>query len=99
MTLHNILEARLRRLGEIQTARKPPLSKFHRIIMNGESALTFLLFKDGEGKIDREMVRIWFGEERLPGDWRGDVSGQRIGLVHMNAVAGKLNKLEAARGK
>jgi hypothetical protein len=101
MTLEDILASRLRRLSQIplQTSRTPPLSKFHRTIMNGESALILLTFGDKEGKISREQLRIWFEEERLPDGWKEDVSGVKVGFGRMNSIAGRLNKMELAMGE
>jgi len=99
MTIEDILTTRLRRLSQIKTSRTPPLSKLHRIIMNGESALILLTFGDKDGKIDREQLRIWFEEERLPDGWEEDVSGVKVGFGRMNAIAGRLNKMELAKGE
>ncbi|KAI0321821.1 Cloroperoxidase [Amylostereum chailletii] len=46
-----------------------PLSKPHSIISFGEVALTSQMFSDKEGRIPKDFLRQWFGEQRLPDGW------------------------------
>lgn len=64
-----------------------PLSTVHNIIAVGELALTKQAFEDAEGRVSKEYIRAWYGEERLPAGWTIP-QGKVLGLVSTS----KLNK-------
>ena len=68
-----------------------PLSKVHDIISRGEVALTMQLFADSEGRIPKQFIGEWFGEERLPRGWNGPTS--MIGLISTTRLANLVGKL------
>jgi len=103
ITFQDLLSARLRRLSEMPTDRKPPLSFFHKQMLTGETALILCTLGDtgdDKGKVDRETLRIWFGEERLPNGWTGAVSGKGLNIGTTNGIAKKFKAgIEAVDGK
>ncbi|VDB85357.1 unnamed protein product [Peniophora sp. CBMAI 1063] len=46
-----------------------PLSTVHNIIAVGELALTQQAFQDPEGRLPKDHLRAWYGEDRLPLGW------------------------------
>jgi hypothetical protein len=89
LTLFEFAKARFRR---DKTLTKP-LSKLHLTFARGESAFTILTLGDRRGLVDPELIRIWFGEERLPDGWRGNVTGWQVGLGELNSVAGRVGQI------
>ncbi|KAF9458578.1 Chloroperoxidase [Collybia nuda] len=46
-----------------------PLDQLHSQIATGESALTWLVMKDQHDEVPKEIIKEWYGEERLPHGW------------------------------
>jgi hypothetical protein len=95
ITLEDLVQVRLRRLGDMKASGSAPLSWFHNSMLSGETALILLTLGDKgskDAKVDRELLRVWFGEERLPGGWKKNISGNTIGLLHTNDIANELKR-------
>ncbi len=65
LTFEDLVRVRAARDQTLQS----PLSKFHGAISRGEVALTIQTLGDGEGRISKQFIREWFGDERLPEGW------------------------------
>lgn len=82
-------------LVQVRAARNAtlnrPLSKIHDIISRGEIALTTQLFADSEGRIPKQFIGEWFGEERLPRGWYKPTT--MIGLISTTRLANLVGKL------
>ncbi|KAI0068698.1 Cloroperoxidase [Artomyces pyxidatus] len=59
-----------------------PLNSKLTTIARGEVALTVEMFGDAEGRVSKEFVRQWFGEQRLPVGWVRPK--KNIGLIATN---------------
>jgi hypothetical protein len=62
-----------------------PLSKAHGAIARGEVALTVQTLGDSEGRMPKQFIREWFGDERLPEGWLKPVT--TIGLLSTTRIA------------
>jgi Peroxidase, family 2 len=95
ITFDDLVEVRKRRLGDMAVNGHAPLSWFHNSMLSGETALVLLTLGDNgrkDGKVDREKLRSWLGEERLPDGWTKNVSGRTIGLKHTDDIANEVKK-------
>ncbi|TFK47167.1 heme-thiolate peroxidase [Heliocybe sulcata] len=82
----------------VREAKLPPgkaLDAFHAEVSRGESALSWLLMKDDDrNEVPLERIRQWFGEERLPEDWKKP--SQPLGLITTRETAVEVKKLIAS---
>lgn len=62
-----------------------PLSSFHGAIARGEVAFTIQTLGDREGRMPKQFIREWFGDERLPEGWSRPVT--TIGLLSTTKIA------------
>lgn len=84
LSFHDIVSQRAAR----DAAMAKPLDAVHQVISRGEVALTCEVLGDEEGRVPKEFVRQWFGEERLPEGWRRP--GSAVGLVGTTRVVNKV---------
>jgi len=68
-----------------------PLSKFHGAIARGKVALTVQTFGDSEGRISKQFLREWFGEDRLPEGWLKPATP--TGLLSITRIANRVADL------
>ncbi|KAI0053624.1 Cloroperoxidase [Auriscalpium vulgare] len=59
-----------------------PLNNTHTTISRGEVVLTVEALGDEEGRVPKDYIRQWFGEERLPEGWQRPK--KTIGLLTTN---------------
>jgi len=83
--------ASYRQARNAATAKQP--SNFHQAIMKGESAFIFETLGNKERKVDRDRLRLWFGEERLPDGWTGNVNETTTTLRKLNSLGNQINKI------
>lgn len=79
LTIHNFARARADRESHLVH----PLDSMHSEIGRGEAALTWLLMKDEQGEVPLERLEQWYGEERLPDNWKKPATS--IGLFDARA--------------
>jgi len=89
MTIEHLVRVRRRRSAALRT----PLSTLHADIMMGESAFIVETFADADGVINREVLKEWFGEERLADGWSGNVTGKTTGIIHLHLLGKKLSNM------
>lgn len=87
LTFEDLVQVRAARDQTLLT----PLSKSHGIITRGEVALTIQTFGDSEGRISKQFIRQWFGEDRLPEGWLGPAT--TTGLLSTNRIANRVAEL------
>ncbi|KAI0254741.1 Cloroperoxidase [Lactifluus subvellereus] len=87
MTFDDLVQVRAARNATLDR----PLSKVHDIISRGEIALTTQLFADSEGRMPKQFIGEWFGEERLPQGWYKPAT--MIGLISTTRLANLVGKL------
>ena len=68
-----------------------PLSTLHGAISRGEVALTVQTIGDSEGRISKQFIREWFGEDRLPEGWLKPVT--TTGLLSTTRIANRVADL------
>ena len=74
-----------------------PLGHLHAEIAAGESALTWLLMKDGRGEVPLERLEQWYGEERIPDGWKKPAG--IVGLLEARGNAKNVAEVMSALGK
>jgi len=89
LTLYSFALARTRR----DTTLTKPLSFLHRTFARGESAFTLLTLGDARGVVSPSLLRTWFGEERLPDGWTGNLTGWKVGVSELNTVAKRVGQI------
>ncbi|KZT25016.1 Cloroperoxidase [Neolentinus lepideus HHB14362 ss-1] len=105
--LHSFLHAcpvghgfRLEDYAKIRVVREatlPPgksLDAFHAEVSRGEAALSWLLMQDGKGEVSPERMNQWYGEEKLPEDWKKPE--RPLGLLTTRFTAAKVKNLMAS---
>ncbi|THH19790.1 heme-thiolate peroxidase [Bondarzewia mesenterica] len=70
-----------------------PLSGAHNIIARGEIALTCQVFGDEEGRVPKEFVQEWYGQERLPEGWSRPA--RSVGVVETSKLNNKVATMSA----
>jgi hypothetical protein len=70
---------------------KVPLSKFHGAISRGEVAFTVQTLGDDEGRISKQFIREWFGDERIPEGWSRPVTA--MGFLSTTRIANRVAEL------
>jgi len=85
LTLSDFSRARV----DIEAALDKPLSSLQSRIARGEVALTSRVLGTDTGEISLERIRQWFGEERLPDDWKK--SKEPVGIMNVHA---RVNEVE-----
>ncbi|KAH9045351.1 Cloroperoxidase [Lactarius pseudohatsudake] len=68
-----------------------PLSRMHGVISRGEVALTLQALGDSEGRVSKQFIREWFGDQRLPEGWLKPVTA--IGLLSTTRIANRVADL------
>ncbi|KAI9467066.1 Cloroperoxidase [Lactarius psammicola] len=68
-----------------------PLSRLHGVISRGEVALTIQTLADKEGRISKQFIREWFGDERLPEGWSKPAT--TTGLLSTSRIANRVADL------
>lgn len=88
MRLKDFARARIERAN----AERKELDWKHKIIAHGESVLTLLVLgkgdpgtKDAELTIPKDQLYEWYGEERLPDEWKKPA--QPVGLFRANGLS------------
>lgn len=89
LTLYSFALARTRR----DTTLTKPLSFLHGTFARGESAFTLLTLGDARGVVSPALLRTWFGEERLPDGWTGNMTGWTVGVSELNTVAKRVGQI------
>ncbi|KAF9468363.1 Chloroperoxidase [Collybia nuda] len=84
--LNDFARARVDRESRLKT----PLDEIHSQIATGESALTWLVMKDQRGEVPINLVKEWYGEERIPHGWVPPA--KPIGLFSAHGVASMIAK-------
>lgn len=91
LTMHNFARARADRESRLAH----PLDSIHSEIGRGEAALTWLLMKDEQGEVPLARLEQWYGQERLPDNWKKPTTS--IGLFdarsHSKQVKAEMAKL------
>ncbi|KAK0471396.1 Chloroperoxidase, partial [Armillaria novae-zelandiae] len=92
LSICDIAEVRVKR----EAALEKPLNWWHEQIALGESALSWLLLRDGsdeQATVPVERMREFFGEERLPEGWWERVRPQQaVGLLTARRIANEVQK-------
>ncbi|KAI9447981.1 Cloroperoxidase [Lactarius indigo] len=78
------------RAARDQTLQRP-LSRLHGVISRGEVALTLQTLGDSEGRVSKQFIREWFGDERLPGGWSKPAN--TTGLLSTTRIANRVADL------
>ncbi|KAH9077120.1 Cloroperoxidase [Lactarius deliciosus] len=78
------------RAARDQTLHRP-LSRLHGVISRGEVALTLQTLGDSEGRVSKQFIREWFGDQRLPEGWLKPVTA--IGLLSTSRIANRVADL------
>jgi len=81
MYLEDLMKARVDREAQLEK----PLDDLHAQIGQGEAAAAWLVMKDDHGKIPLDWLQQWWGEARLPNNWRKP--RRVIGLFEARAKA------------
>lgn len=84
LTFNDLVSQRAAR----DAALTKPLDAIHQIITRGEVALTCEVLGDEEGRVPKEFIRQWYGEERLPDGWMKPESP--VGLIGTTKVSKKV---------
>lgn len=87
LTFEDLVRVRAARDQTLQS----PLSKFHGAISRGEVALTVQTLGDGEGRIPKEFIRSWFGDDRIPEGWTTPLN--TVGLLSTTKIANRVADL------
>jgi hypothetical protein len=87
LTFEDLLRVRAARDQTLLT----PLSKFHGAISRGEVALAVQTLGDSEGRISKQFIREWFGEDRLPEGWLKPAT--TIGLLSTTRIVNRVADL------
>ena len=93
LTFNDLVKYRLSRDQQLPS----PLTKFHTVIARGEIAFTTQLFADKHGHIKKDIIRQWFGEERLPERWPGP--SHTIGLIQLSKLTDQVASLTTQLAK
>lgn len=83
LTFNDLVSQRAAR----DAALSKPLDAIHQVITRGEVALTCEVLGDG-GRVPKEYIRQWFGEERLPDGWKKPECP--VGLIGTTKVSNKV---------
>jgi len=87
LTFEDLVRVRAMRDQTLQV----PLSKFHGAISRGEVAFTIQTLGDGEGRISKQFIREWFGDERIPEGWSRPVAA--LGFLSTTKIANRVADL------
>ncbi|KAI0307114.1 Cloroperoxidase [Multifurca ochricompacta] len=68
-----------------------PLSRFHGAVTRGEIALAIQTLGNSEGRIPKQFIQEWFGEDRLPDGWFKPKTV--TGLVSTTKIANRVGDL------
>lgn len=87
LTFEDLVRVRAARDQTLQS----PLSKFHGAISRGEIALTIQTLGNDEGRISKQFIQEWFGDERLPVGWSKPTT--TTGLLSTTKIANRVADL------
>ncbi|KAK0231946.1 hypothetical protein EDD85DRAFT_849380 [Armillaria nabsnona] len=92
LSIRDFAEVRVKR----EAALEKPINWWHEQVALGESALSWLLFRDGsddKATVPVERMRVFFGQERLPEGWWERVRPQQaIGLFTARRIANEVQR-------
>ncbi|KAK0190003.1 Chloroperoxidase [Armillaria mellea] len=92
LSMHDFAQVRVER----EAALEKPLNWWHEQVALGESALSWLLFRDGiddRATVPVERMKEFFGKERLPEGWWERVRPQQaVGLLTAKGIANEVQK-------
>jgi Peroxidase, family 2 len=87
LTLDDLVQTRAARDASLDQ----PLSLLHSAISRGEVALTVQTLANSEGRISKQFIREWFGEQRFPQGWYKPTT--MIGLISTTRLANLVGEL------
>ena len=87
LTFEDLVRVRAARDQTLAT----PLGKMHGAISRGEVALTLQTLGDSEGRVSKQFIRQWFGEDRLPEGWLKPAN--TTGLVSTTKLSNRVGDL------
>jgi hypothetical protein len=87
LTLDDLVRVRAARDASLDK----PLSSFHDAIARGEVALTVQLFANAEGRVLKQFLREWFGEQRFPQGWHKPTTV--VGLMSTTRLVNMVGEL------